>query len=487
MKQSHNKKVAIFPLLFMASTLSCFSANVGNFVWNDQNKNGIQDANETGISQVYIKLKQDGTNKTIQRTKTDANGKFLFTNVPAGKYYIRAYTPTGYASPTPRYKGTDKSKDSDLKTTGKTTKFKIKTNDNLNLDIGFVKKAQPTIKKYSVGNLVWIDSNKNGAQDNGENGLANVTIKLSKANQEINTTKSSQVGQYLFSNLTAGNYCVQINMPAGYKLTAGVTKSCFTLNANKSNVDFGLEKNITPPAGNVASIGDFVWNDVNNNGVQDANESGIPNVYVKLRNGTTNRKVQATRTDANGKYLFSNIAAGKYYIQYYLPTGYKVSSPRDKGGDDTKDSDGGSTGKTVKFNLTTGNQLNFDMGFNKGTTTPPVTGVGSVGDKVWYDKNKNGIQDAGEKGIQNKMVRLYSSNGRKLQSIRTDKNGNFLFANVPAGQYYIRFVIPKVYKASPLNQGTDTTKDSDGGATGKTANFTVTANAKLDIDMGLTR
>ncbi len=91
------------------------------------------------------------------------------------------------------------------------------------------------------------------------------------------------------------------------------------------------------------SLGDFVWKDANNNGIQDettANAGGVANVIVELyKNGTLLTK---DTTDATGKYLFSNLDAGTYKIKIVnttLPVGCEISSNPNAGTDDAKDSD----------------------------------------------------------------------------------------------------------------------------------------------------
>ncbi|MEN8040749.1 MAG: SdrD B-like domain-containing protein, partial [Actinomycetota bacterium] len=65
-----------------------------------------------------------------------------------------------------------------------------------------------------------------------------------------------------------------------------------------------------------ATIGDFVWNDENADGIQDADEKGIAGAKVKLTlpDGTTQEAV----TNANGLYLFSGLAAGEYTAELIL-------------------------------------------------------------------------------------------------------------------------------------------------------------------------
>ena len=71
-----------------------------------------------------------------------------------------------------------------------------------------------------------------------------------------------------------------------------------------------------------SSIGDFIWNDINGDGVQDSDEEGIENVTVDLiwdldGNGVidANEPVLGTRTtDANGNYDFDELIFGNYII-----------------------------------------------------------------------------------------------------------------------------------------------------------------------------
>ncbi len=59
-------------------------------------------------------------------------------------------------------------------------------------------------------------------------------------------------------------------------------------------------------------LGDRVWIDVNENGIQDNKEVGLKGIIVTLftENG---QKVETTTTNSNGYYLFSNLSRGKYY------------------------------------------------------------------------------------------------------------------------------------------------------------------------------
>ena len=91
-----------------------------------------------------------------------------------------------------------------------------------------------------------------------------------------------------------------------------------------------------------------VWYDSNANGLRE-NEPGIQDVTVRLYSNN-NTLIQNTTTDSSGKYSYTNVTPGDYYLQFTLLTGYTFS-PRDAG-DDTLDSDADTTtGKTINFTI----------------------------------------------------------------------------------------------------------------------------------------
>jgi uncharacterized repeat protein (TIGR01451 family)/LPXTG-motif cell wall-anchored protein len=101
----------------------------------------------------------------------------------------------------------------------------------------------------------------------------------------------------------------------------------------------------------LGSLGDFVWLDINLNGIQDAGEPGVAGVTVNLLDGAM-ALLRTTTTDTNGFYLFTNLPDGNYYLQVIPPAGLGLTL-QDQGTDDTKDSDfDPTTGKTGLIELT---------------------------------------------------------------------------------------------------------------------------------------
>ncbi len=325
---------------------------IGDKVWNDANKNGIQDVSEQGVAGIVVQL-FDCSDQFKKQAVTDANGNYLFDSLVAGSYYVKFLNLPNYVF-TIKDAGGNDALDSDVDpVTGKTICFSLPSNTtDLKWDAGIYS------TKGSVGDKVWLDENKNGIQDSGEPGLPSVLVKLLDCSDNVLlTTVTDANGNYLFSDILPGSYKVEFSKPANYSFTnkdvggndavdsdadtsTGKT-TCFTLPiaTNDMNWDAGLYSL-------KAAIGDFVWLDTDQNGIQNSGEAGVPNVTVKLFNCTDNL-LAVTNTDATGKYLFPNLPSGNYYVQFILPGGFAFS-PKDQGGDDTKDSDADvTTGKTI--------------------------------------------------------------------------------------------------------------------------------------------
>jgi hypothetical protein len=76
-----------------------------------------------------------------------------------------------------------------------------------------------------------------------------------------------------------------------------------------------------------ASLGDYVWEDVNGNGIQDGGEPPVPNVLVTLYDADTNA-LDTTTTDASGFYSFTNLVPGTYFVGFTPPAGWQITLQR---------------------------------------------------------------------------------------------------------------------------------------------------------------
>lgn len=194
----------------------------------------------------------------------------------------------------------------------------------------------------------------------------------------------------------------------------------------------------------LGAIGDYVWHDANFNGLQDdgaMNVVGIANItltLVKLDEAGNALEETTTQTDANGWYLFSNLTAGRYFVDV-----------------DERDEDMPSTGgrKWVQTQLTAENKhdphcvqladgqvyLQADFGF-AGVMDPAL---GTIGDYTWWDKDDNNLQwhdpNLPDLELPYIIVELFTYPQDVLCArAKTDRYGNYLFYNVPFGEYVVR-------------------------------------------------
>ena len=461
------------------------TATLGDFVFDDDNENGIQDVGENGVSGITVTL-YDGNGNQQAQTTTNASGEYIFDGLYPGDYYVVfSGLPTGYEF-SPQDQGTDDAIDSDVDpVTGQSQTVTLTVGEtNLTVDAGIFN------PEASIGDYVWNDENEDGIQDPNESGIPGVTVNLYDCTgQLIATTVTNANGYYLFTDLKGGDYAMIFgNLPNGYVFSpqdqgsndavdSDVTNlgivSCFTLAPDevKDDVDAGafVEK---------GSIGDYVWEDTDEDGIQDPNESGVPRVTVKLYDCAGNL-IATTQTDPNGAYLFEEVIPGSYYVSFSnLPTGY-VFSPKDQGANDAIDSDVDANGNTACFNLSP-NEDKDDV--DAGIYLPKA----SVGDFVWDDENEDGIQDAGEPGIPGVTVTLYDANGNQVAQTTTSSTGYYLFDNLTPASYYIEFSnLPTDYVYTKKDQGSNDAVDSDASSTGTTATFTLAPGQdKEDVDAG---
>ncbi len=99
---------------------------------------------------------------------------------------------------------------------------------------------------------------------------------------------------------------------------------------------------------------------------------------------------------------------------------------------------------------------------------PPSSGSSAIGDYVWRDSDGDGIQEGSEPGVGGVTVQLRDCNGILLATTTTSGSGSYLFDNLAAGNYLVRFVAPNgasfTQRAAGSNRGTDSNADSSGNA-----------------------
>ena len=326
----------------------------------------------------------------------------------------------------------------------------VAATDEHNAPVGQTCDSAPVsvLTPAAIGNYVWLDANGNGVQDAGELGVSNVTVKLYDAdtNTVISTTQTNSSGYYEFTHLFPGNYYLEFVKPSGYAFTAqdqggndakdsdantatGKTASTtLTEGETDDTWDAGLYQPVT--------IGDYVWEDMNGDGIQNDGSTGISGVTVKLYYagpdgtfGTVDDAIYTTTTDGSGLYEFTNKAPGTYKVEFVTPSGYAITL-QDEGVDDAADSDANpATGMTPPFSITSGQtDRTYDVGMYR-----PV----SIGDFVWEDSDADQVQDPGEGGLDGFVIELRDGANNLIAQATTSGGGHYLFDNLRPGTYKV--------------------------------------------------
>jgi len=481
---------------------------IGDRVWYDTNTNGQRDAGEAGVGGVTVYL-YNGTT-LIATTTTNSTGYYLFCGLYPS---LTGYTVT-FVLPSTNYVYTNCEKagvPTDLNSdaciisgrNGSTPLIPLLPGQTiLHNDAGIYNLS-------CIGDLVFLDSNTNGIQNGGEGGISGINVTVSFCNgTTVGTTTTNANGLWSYCGLYPNNYNLTFGFNSTYyqcspPLQGGNTcldsdiTNCATRTTTCFTVDVGIndtchDTGLYP----FARIGDFVWNDLNSNGLQTAGEPGLPGLRVDLLNATTGLQINQTTTNANGFYIFNFLNPGSYRVRFYCPAGF-VFTTYHVGANNLIDSDANfvlptdANALTPSISLPTGGvDLSWDAGCYQRS---------ALGDFVWADLNANGRQDAGEPGVSiNITLQVVNASGAfDFMTTTSNSNGFYLFSNlypsnVIGAQYKVVFNInPIFYKFTVPFQGTT---DLDSNAIQVTPSVGTSdlitlpaATTDLTIDAGLIR
>lgn len=481
---------------------------LGDYVWIDDNSNGIQDENEKGLEGVKVNLYQvDGLNNRtlLNTTKTDADGKYLFEALTEGNYVVEfdisEIDSKGYSE----YQFTKSLTDAESNEVNsdarhfETSTNKVATTDLIHLgyrqidlswDAGVI--YYSALEGYAFEDRNYDDLHTDKEADIP---LTDTVVELYEVidgvrqDQPLRSTKVDSEGKYLFDQLTAGSYQVKFIFPEGYEIVEGNVGNDDTVDSDislETDTTSGFTEIINVPpnaitshwdggARRYSSLGDYVWHDTNKDGLQDEDEDVISNVEVYLLQKNANNEywvnVGQTVTDVNGKYRFDHLQGSTYTgIKYKIVFGLSGSTPitTPLNGDVELDSNAlpeymfGWGYPTDEIDLAYASE---DMTWDAGI----IETSGSVGDYVWFDTNKNGIQDEVGTGIgdvlvvleKNETENMDTSGWVEVNRTTTNSSGYYRFDDLQAGYYRVKFYLPNSYITLPI-QGNDPAVDSDG-------------------------
>lgn len=458
-------------------------ASIGDRVWFDVDADGVQDAGEPGFSGVDVTVRFAGADTVfgngddeVVTTTTGANGYWLVQNLPGGQYRVTvdsADLPAGFA---PSY-------DLDGIATAHTWTGALAQNGApRTVDFGYTGTG-------SIGDRVWFDQDGDGVQDAGEPGIAGRTVTvvwqgldgvLGTGDDISSVTTTSAAGTYSVTRLPAGSYSVTISgVPAGYGSTKdpdavadGTSITTLAAAQNRTDMDFGY-------AG-TGSIGDLVWIDRDEDGVFDAAgatpEQGVAGATVQLDwhgvSGSATDPVVATftaTTDASGFYGFTRLVPGAYTVRVTGGLPAAATNTFDRDGDDDSQ---------APVTLVIGEAVSdADFGYSSDS---------SLGQRVWWDMNGDGVQDSGEPGFPNVDITVlyFGPNGipgdgddRSFTTV-TGANGYWAIPDLPQGAYRV------TVDTADLPSGMAQTYDADGTGTASYSETVLGTGAVLTQNFG---
>lgn len=467
-------------------------AAIGNFVWEDKNNNGIQDAGEPGIAGVTVNLfKCDNT--SAGTATTDINGFYKFDNLMPGCYYVKFTTPAGYSA-SPSNQGNDDTKDSDSVggTTGNYTLVSGEYNDTV--DAGFYKP------------FVCIPC---------KDGVKQMTLKLNfrtstgDPNEMIRVRADGLNGQLLFerSGIAVGDtFTFDVPLAAKSVVVTVQGKNHYneTLKAT-----FSAECDLTTGQVNGNSYITFRVEAAQFDGDKTCTpvcipcKDGVTKMSLMLNwrtpTGDPNERIRVRADGISGAVLFDSWNDSDTNNQG-IPVGASFTFSVPLAAKSVVVTVQGINHSSETLKATFSAECNLAIGQIDGNSYitfkvvdamfdgDAYCGKASIGDYVWKDLNKNGIQEYNEFGYSGVTVKLFTCGGTTpLASTTTDATGNYLFGNLVPGNYSLQFVLPSGYAFSPMDQGMIDTVDSDANTTtGSTVCTTLAAGENdLSWDAGI--
>ena len=470
------------------------TASIAGRVFMDNNDNSLDDAGDMGLGGIEIQLRDENLN-LLAVTETEADGSYIFEGLDAGQYIVDLEQNDadlgGKVIVTQDVDGNVSDDiDSDVNAAGWSQVIDLSIGENvIDVDAGV---EDPDTA--SIAGRYFCDENTDDV-DNGEPGISGALVTLLDANgnpatdaagNTITTTTDAN-GNYSFTGLAAGTYGVLFAADAeGKSFVAQNDPNGNGDDTNDSDVDGnGVITGITVGIGDAsndndagvedpgtASLGGRIFMDSDGDSQDNGNgdEAPAPGVTVRLLDADGN-ELATTTTDANGEYLFDNLDAGDYRVDFPLEVDGKVLVEQNVG-NDVSDSDASqATGETGVISLAIGEDV---RDVDAGVEDP---GTAAINGRLFMDNNDNSIEDGADMGLGGIEVELLNAQGVVIATTTTNGNGEYSFTGLGAGDYAVSF--PEEVDGKVLveqNVGLDDTVDSDANQ-----NTGVTDTISLDV------
>ena len=426
--------------------------------WLDSNMDGVFDSGDTELEDIELLL-YDCDDNYISRTSSDSNGAYLFENLVPGEYYLCAETNR-----------------SDIyipKSIECSACMVLNENEAINGN-DFIFNTE----SGAIELVFFKDFNADGEKNTGEEAYENLEVRLMDCNNsEISAGRSDNNGELFFDPLVSGEYMIEFDLPDNFFLTPGqdfeldaqtYLSECLEINA-RTVIEIALVGK--------SSIGDLVWHDKNNNGMQDSAEMGLEAVEIKLYD-EQGELLDMISSDQNGNYRFDALLAGRYYLEVHeLESLFEVTQANS--GNDAENSDFYYEGNLLKTDIIElpwfTENTDLDLGLISAATSSNLTISGTV----WRDSNGD-LDQVSEQSLEDILVSLFHCDGSPAATELTDNSGRYSFTGLEEDRYYLSFELPLDFNMALTGDGFGLAVDADGNS----ACFDI-ATENLEIEAAL--
>lgn len=405
-------------------------------VYLDQNRDKTKNTGDIDLSGVTVKL-LDKDGNVVGTTTTDKDGNYSFTGLNDGTYTVQVDKTGPLAD---KEQTEDPSGKTDSRSQAIT--FTRTDPDVTNVNFGYA-------EDYTVSGTVYKDKDRSESLNNSEPGFDGITVNLlGEDGQVVATTTTKADGTYSFSKLPAGKYTVKVEPsdllksyeqtedPDGTKdHTSGVVQVNHD-NPSVENVNFGYAPNF--------AINGTIYRDGDRDGKKGDTEGRYSGVTVQLLD-KDGKVIATTTTDKDGKYSFEHLPDGTYSVKVV-----KDGALTDT--DQTGDPDSKLDNASEPITLDEKNPTKGDVDFGY---VPNNTIKGTV----YRDDNRDKMINGDEPGLERVSVQLLDEDGKVLQTLETDADGNYAFQHLPDGKYTVKVVRSSSIKDYDQTEDPDATVD----------------------------
>ncbi|MEM7031406.1 MAG: SdrD B-like domain-containing protein [Chloroflexota bacterium] len=365
--------------------------------FHDLNGNGHRDANEPGLSgwKIIIERATDDINFR-QVTETNQDGHYWFMDVPAGSYHLIEEQQQGWHQTFPQ---------------GGTHQVMVAPNEVVDeVDFGNWQPQPGEIhgKKFN-------DLNGNGEFDDDEPALGGWEIVLEGEHGFHQKMTTDDDGNYWFMGLPPGLYHVAEIHQEGWRQTYPRDPEYHEVTLSQGDVIDGLNfGNRQPGPGKIHGM---KFQDTDGDGRKDNNDVGLEGwTIILMQHGN---EISRTQTNADGEYLFMELAPGRYFVKEQLQDGWLQTFPANFGGH--------------IIHLEAGDTVD-NVNFGNWQPEP-----GEIHGAKFRDENGNGVRDPNELGLAGWRIVIEGERGVQRETT-TDNDGNYEFLNLPPDFYIVREV-----------------------------------------------